>query len=122
MSSVELFEFDVFLSHNSADKPVVKELAERLRDDGLRVWLDDWVIQPGDLIPQQILAGLEKSRVLVMLLSRNLGTRIGPRTRAARVTRTPGMRASRSTLIDCSHWGWRNRTRNRSIPISSSRR
>jgi hypothetical protein len=32
------FRYDVFLSHSSADKPVVRELAERLRDAGLRVW------------------------------------------------------------------------------------
>ena len=32
---------DVFLSHNSADKPVVvRELAERLRAAGMRVWFD----------------------------------------------------------------------------------
>ena len=44
------FEFDVFLSHASVDKPAVRELAERLKADGLRVWLDEWVIQPGDSI------------------------------------------------------------------------
>ena len=41
------FNYDVFLSHNRQDKPRVRALAERLRDAGLRVWLDDWVIKPG---------------------------------------------------------------------------
>ena len=36
--SAELFPYDVFLSHSSKDKAVVRELAERLREDGLRVW------------------------------------------------------------------------------------
>jgi hypothetical protein len=40
--------FDVFLSHNSRDKPAVIEIAEALRDQrGLQVWLDAWDLQPG---------------------------------------------------------------------------
>ena len=37
-----------FLSHSSKDQLVVREIAERLRADGLRVWLDEWVLKPGD--------------------------------------------------------------------------
>ena len=37
----EPFEFDVFLSHANAYKPAVRDLAERLKGDGLRVWLDE---------------------------------------------------------------------------------
>jgi hypothetical protein len=39
--------FDVFLSHNSRNKPVVVELATRLRERGLHVWLDAWELVPG---------------------------------------------------------------------------
>lgn len=42
------FTYDVFLSHSSKDKAIVRDIAERLRDDGLRVWLDEWVLKPGD--------------------------------------------------------------------------
>jgi EAL domain-containing protein (putative c-di-GMP-specific phosphodiesterase class I) len=38
----EDFRYDVFLSHSSHDKDTVRAVAERLRSDGLRVWLDDW--------------------------------------------------------------------------------
>ncbi len=31
------FQYDVFLSHSSKDKPAVRPLAERLRKDGLKV-------------------------------------------------------------------------------------
>ena len=65
------YRWDVFLSHNSQDKPQVRRLAERLRGDGLRVWLDEWEIQLGDSIPSRLMAGLEGSRVLLMLLSKN---------------------------------------------------
>lgn len=39
--------FDVFLSHNSTDKPTVIELATALRDRKLEVWLDEWELVPG---------------------------------------------------------------------------
>ncbi len=42
------FQYDVFLSHNQADKPRVRRLAERLRAAGLRVWFDEWVIQSAE--------------------------------------------------------------------------
>ncbi|MBC8166260.1 MAG: toll/interleukin-1 receptor domain-containing protein [Bryobacteraceae bacterium] len=63
------FSYDVFLSHSSKDKTVVREVAERLRADGLRVWLDDWEIRAGDSIPHKIEKGLEHSRVLVLCMS-----------------------------------------------------
>jgi len=63
------FEYDVFLSHSAKDKPAVRELAERLKGDGLRVWLDEWVIQPGDMIGLKVEQGLESSRTLVLVMS-----------------------------------------------------
>jgi small GTP-binding protein len=65
------YRYDVFLSHSSADKPVVRELAERLRAAGLRVWFDEWIIQPGDLISARIEEGLEHSAVLLFCMSAN---------------------------------------------------
>ncbi|HEY7531236.1 MAG TPA: toll/interleukin-1 receptor domain-containing protein [Nitrospiraceae bacterium] len=68
---LQQFEYDVFLSYSSKDKPTVQELAERLKQDGLRVWFDNWVINPGDLIPLAIERGLERSRTLVLVMSKN---------------------------------------------------
>ena len=65
------FDHDVFLSHSSKDKAVVRLIAERLRADGLRVWFDEWEIKPGDSIPSKTEEGLENSRVLVLCLSAN---------------------------------------------------
>lgn len=48
LGMADSFTYDVFLSHNRKDKPRVIALAERLKEAGLRVWLDDWVIKPGD--------------------------------------------------------------------------
>jgi small GTP-binding protein len=65
------FEFDVFLSHSAKDKEIVRSLAERLRQDGLTVWFDEWMLRPGDSIPAKIEGGLERSRVLVLCMSAN---------------------------------------------------
>lgn len=65
------FQYDVFLSHSAKDKPIVREIAERLKKDGLRVWFDEWVLKPGDSIPAKIEEGLERSRVLVLCMSAN---------------------------------------------------
>ena len=73
----EEFPYDVFLSHSAKDKPVVRDVAERLRKDGLRVWFDEWEIRPGDSIGRtqsktaKIEEGLERSRVLVLCMSAN---------------------------------------------------
>ena len=40
-------KFDVFLCHNSEDKPAVIEIAQQLRLRGLKPWLDVWELQPG---------------------------------------------------------------------------
>ncbi len=55
----ETFKYDVFISHSEKDKSAARELAERLRKDGLHVWLDDWEIKPGDVILRKIQEGLE---------------------------------------------------------------
>ena len=65
------FNYDVFLSHSSKDKDIVRAIVERLRADGLRVWFDEWELRAGDSIPAKIEEGLEASRVLVLCLSAN---------------------------------------------------
>jgi hypothetical protein len=40
-------DYDVFLCHNSADKPAVKETGERLKQRGILPWLDEWELRPG---------------------------------------------------------------------------
>lgn len=67
----EPFAYDVFLSYSSKDKQAVRELAQRLKKDGLRVWFDEWEIKPGDLISLKVEQGLEQSRTLVLVMSAN---------------------------------------------------
>ena len=45
------FQHDVFLSHSSKDKAVVRPLAQRLKEAGRRLWFDEWEIPPHFDIP-----------------------------------------------------------------------
>jgi hypothetical protein len=55
---VAVQQFDVFLSHNSRDKPVVERLAEKLHRAGLAPWLDKWNLTPGGRWQEEIVDGL----------------------------------------------------------------
>lgn len=70
MGRSEEFLWDVFLSHSHRDRDRVLRLAELLRAGGLSVWLDGWVIQPGDDTFHAIEDGLERSRTLILCLSK----------------------------------------------------
>ena len=62
--------WDVFISHASEDKePFVASLAKALSDEGLRVWLDDFVLKLGDSLRRSIERGLRGSRYGVVVLS-----------------------------------------------------
>jgi hypothetical protein len=63
------FAFDVFLSYSREDKEQVQYLAERLRDCGVKVWLDAWCIRPGEEISLAIQSGLSISRRIILCLS-----------------------------------------------------
>src|ERR1022692_4734277 len=100
------FTYDVFLSHNSQDKPRVRKLAERLRDAGLRVWFDEWVIRPGEDIYLAIEHGLEAARVQVLCLSpAALGSEWVTLERSTVLFRDPGNAGRRFVpllLADCT--------------------
>ncbi len=51
--------FDVFLCHNSADKPAVKAIGRRLKAAGVKPWLDEWEIPPGQLWQDQLQEQIE---------------------------------------------------------------
>ncbi|MGH9265608.1 MAG: TIR domain-containing protein [Acidimicrobiales bacterium] len=61
-------EFDVFLSYNSADRAVVERLAERLRGQRLRPWLDQWHLTPGASWQPEIVSGLRACRTCAVMV------------------------------------------------------
>ena len=63
------FQYDVFLSHNSRDKPAVKWLGAKLADEaGLVVFLDVWNLIPGDPWQEDLENALEASRTVAVFL------------------------------------------------------
>ncbi|MBF0153041.1 MAG: TIR domain-containing protein [Magnetococcales bacterium] len=63
------YKYDVFLSYSHEDKLIVHELYNRLKNDGLRVWIDERAIEVGGFLPQEIKDGLEGSRISILTLS-----------------------------------------------------
>ncbi len=64
-------DYDLFLSHASEDKVWCEMLAERLRNASIRVWFDQWELQPGDHLLARLNDGLKRSRKMVAVWSAN---------------------------------------------------
>jgi len=68
----QTFTYDVFISHSPKDAPAARELATRLKADGLRVWLDAWefkLLERAVTRQKKIEQGLAQSRALILLMS-----------------------------------------------------
>ena len=64
-----MYQYDVFLSHNSKDKPAVKWLATKLEDQAkLKVFLDIWNLIPGDPWQEDLENALDASRTVAVFL------------------------------------------------------
>lgn len=61
----------IFLSHSNSDKPFVRRLASALEASGLRVWLDETDIRPGDSLARRLEAGIQQADVIAVVLSPN---------------------------------------------------
>jgi hypothetical protein len=61
-------DFDVFLSHNSKDKPAVRELKRLLEVQGLRAWLDVDELVPGENWQPGIVDGIMNSETMAVCI------------------------------------------------------
>lgn len=60
--------YDVFLSHNSADKSAVEAIGKRLQEEGLRPFLDKWHLVPGTPWQEDIVNVLDQSACTAIFL------------------------------------------------------
>ena len=61
--------YDVFISYMSQDRVPVHRIAEHLRDQhGLRIWLDDWMLRPGQPLLDNIENGLRESHAIAVFV------------------------------------------------------
>lgn len=75
-----VYDWDVFICHASEDKEAfVEELADKLKDRGVRVWYDDFSLRLGDRLKDKIEEGLAKSRFGITVLSKNFFKKKWPR-------------------------------------------
>lgn len=64
-------EFDVFLAHNSADKEIVRFVANGLRDRGLKPWLDEEQIVAGQFFTDVIQRAIGQVKSAAIFISPN---------------------------------------------------
>ncbi|NRT14661.1 LAS superfamily LD-carboxypeptidase LdcB [Flavobacterium sp. 28A] len=63
-------EFDFFISHASEDKQeIVRDLADALKENGFKVWYDEFELKIGDSLRKKIDNGLSKSRFGIVIIS-----------------------------------------------------
>ena len=53
--------YDVFLSHNSADKDAVRAIALKLKNKGISCWFDEWCLPVGERTNANLIRGLKES-------------------------------------------------------------
>lgn len=64
-------QFDVFLSHNSRDRSIVREVATALRHRGLRPWLVEDELLPGEPWQRSIERALRRIKTIAVLIGRD---------------------------------------------------
>ncbi len=63
--------FDVFLSHAHVDADLVEKLAAKLADDAhFNIWLDKWVLIPGEHWQQEMAKGLNEAATCVVCIGK----------------------------------------------------
>ncbi len=62
------FEYDVFLSHKSADKAAVETIAAKLKSAGIEPWFDKWHLIPGAPWQKGLAEGIGKSETVAVFV------------------------------------------------------
>ena len=60
---------ELLLSHSSQDNPFVKRLADRLRNEGATVWIDEAEIKIGDSLIVKIAEGIDNVDFVAAIIS-----------------------------------------------------
>jgi tetratricopeptide (TPR) repeat protein len=63
--------FDVFLAHHSADKPFVREINTKLKQRGLKTWIDEEQIAPGRSFQQAIQQAIPTVKTAAIILGKD---------------------------------------------------
>jgi hypothetical protein len=62
------FQYDVFISYNSKNRPIAEEIRKRLQEIGMRTYLDEWELSHGHAVTPQLENAIRISRAVVILI------------------------------------------------------
>ncbi len=69
MTDLNDIPFDVFLSHSHNDAEVVGAIARDLEDKhNFKVWLDKWILIPGNPFRQEMAKGLDRAKTCAVIV------------------------------------------------------
>src|SRR5215207_8684596 len=70
----------IFISHSSRDKAVASHLATRLNFCAIDVWLDDWELEVGQSLTDEIAKAMDDSRFIAILITENYNKTVWTKT------------------------------------------
>ena len=71
MDESDYQQFDVFISYASEDGAFASKIAEKLRENNIKVWFDKWELKAGDHLLVSINKGIELSKKMLAIWSPN---------------------------------------------------
>ena len=71
---------DIFISHSSRDKAVAIHLATTLNFCAIDVWLDDWELEVGQSLTDEISKAMDESRFIAILITENYNKTVWTKT------------------------------------------
>jgi hypothetical protein len=71
---------DIFISHSSRDKATALRLAKTLNFCSIDVWLDDWELQVGQSLTDEIAKAMDQSRFIAILITENYNKTVWTKT------------------------------------------
>ncbi len=71
---------DIFLNHSSRDKKAAVQLAKTLNFCSLDVWLDDWEMEVGQSLTDEIAKAMDVSRYIAILITENYNKTVWTKT------------------------------------------
>src|SRR5258707_498751 len=71
---------DIFMSHSSRDKTAAIHLATTLNFCAIDVWLDDWELEVGQSLSDEIAKAMDESRFIAILITENYNKTVWTKT------------------------------------------